>query len=87
MTTYNADVLSTYFDIVLDEDGFASMPSSSNKKVHIRRSHNRPYKPLCETEEKDPHFILRIQQAKTHPRICPECAAHPDLPLLLLGDL
>lgn len=80
-----------YWDIiVMDRKGFAILPASletEGKKVHVSSNMMRvPFEPLCGAVETDPYFIINMSQVESHPNICPECAAHPDIPLMMLGD-
>jgi hypothetical protein len=50
-----------------------------------------PWMPLCETEEPKPLLFYALEGAlrtqAMSDRLCPKCAAHPDFPLMLLGEM
>lgn len=75
-------------DLCVSTDGYL-MVTDKERKVHVSRN-TLTYEPLCGVTEEPGHpllFALHTKQAYTHHNICPDCAAHEDLPFLLLDEL
>jgi hypothetical protein len=83
------DALFSMDYILLDRNGIAILPPTSQggQRVHVNKSGGIPFEALCGSEATNAHFILNMSQVESHPNICPECAAHPDIPLMMLGDV
>ena len=77
-------------ELVYGETGHILMPSvTSPRQVHVAHPDSFPYEPLCgaeKTGDEEMHFVVDMNQVYTHPRICPDCAGHEDIPMMLLGD-
>jgi hypothetical protein len=58
-------------------------------KQAVRGSLEPPWLPLCESTEPKPLLFYALRGALANgmsTRLCPDCAAHPDFPLMLLGE-
>ena len=63
---------------------------ASPRRVHVATPGSFPYLPLCgaaKTTGGDMHFVIDMNQVYTHRQICPDCAGHEDIAMLVLGEL
>lgn len=60
------------------------------RRVHVALPGSFPFVPLCgadKTGDENMHFIVDMNQVYEHPRICPDCAGHEDIPMMVLGEM
>lgn len=53
---------------------------------HMGLEDGEYWTPLCGAIHADRHYCYVAQQMFIIPNACPDCLAHPDYPLYLLGD-
>jgi len=78
-------------DLSLSKRGRPFLGSPKATVVHVAVPDSFPFVPLCGAvhtgDEDSMHFVVNLNQVYTHPRICPACAGHEDIPMMLLGDV